>query len=224
MITEETQQEDTLLGDVTRTHLITAIAVFMLCVFVIALFLTSKAEWQEKLIMAQVQNSNTPTPQTPKTTPNENTVAVDKAFEEAAKEATQNPQSVLESTDDLKTEIEFLKRELHQYKVADSVRNSAIANASSYKVYGFFKNEKYKTEKEVANKFHIKSEKAIKVAELNGEKAFVVPVKGTHIAKSGETAFAIAKKYYKNEKLSELITDFNGEIKAGMVVFIPFEK
>jgi nucleoid-associated protein YgaU len=224
MITQETPQEDTLLGDVSRTHLITAIAIFMLCVFVIALFLTSKAEWQEKLIMAQAQNPTNPVLQQPKTTSNENTIAIDKALEEAAKEATQNPQGSAESTDDLKTEIEFLKRELHQYKVADSVRSSAIANASSYKVYGFFKSEKYKTEKEVASKFHIKSEKAIKVAELNGEKAFVVPVKGTHIAKSGETAFAIAKKYYRNEKLSELITDFNGEIKAGMVVFIPFEK
>jgi ABC-type Na+ efflux pump permease subunit len=216
---------------VSKSTIITVISVFMISVFVIALFLINKSEWEKKLIIAQVNQGYTPkvAEKIEKATPNESIISVDKELEKAAQEDSQNADNDVKAIDEetklaLETENNRLKAELQVFKAADSIRISNMSQMSSYKIYGLYRDKTLKqTDISVAKKFNIKSEKAIKNAEINGEKAFVVPVKGVHIAKNGDTAFSIARKYYKNnEKLSKLIEEFNGEIQAGMIVFLPF--
>ena len=216
---------------IDKIDIITATCVFLLAVFIIALFLMNKAKWEQELdltkaaakidIKAEAKN--------PKPEPaNENMIAVDKALLEAEKADEQESKKNKtigneQDIEELEAENERLKQENKAFRTADSVRMQGFLAMASYKIYGLYRDKSGKqTEKEVAKKFYIKSEKAIKSAEINGEKAFVVPVKGIHIAKSGDTAFSIAKKYYKNEKQAQLITDFNGEIQAGQTVFLPF--
>jgi nucleoid-associated protein YgaU len=217
---------------VSKSTIITVISVFMISVFVIALFLINKSEWEKKLILAQVNsvgNVSQVTTKNQKIVATENPILVDKALEEAAKEDSQNnvgnETKALneEEKEALEAENERLKAQVQAFKTTDSMRIENIMTMSSYKIYGLYRDKTSKqTDVSVAKKFNIKSEKAIKTAEINGEKAFVVPVKGIHIAKNGDTAFSIARRYYKNEKLSKLIEDFNGEIQAGMTVFLPF--
>ncbi len=218
---------------VSKSTIITVISVFMISVFVIALFLINKSEWEKKLIIAQVNQGYTPkvAEKTAKATPSENIIPVDKELEKAAQEDSQDIVSDTKAIDEetklaLESENNRLKTELQVFKTADSIRVSSMTQMSSYKIYGLYRDKTSKqTDISVAKKFNIKSEKAIKNAEINGEKAFVVPVKGIHIAKNGDTAFSIARKYYKNnEKISKLIEEFNGEIQAGMTVFLPFSE
>ncbi len=231
---------------ISKTTFITVIAVFAISIFVIALFLINKSEWEKKLALAQAINpvktqkeaqlqAKTVDTKTIKVSENDNTILVDKALEDAEKEdvATDNTENnennrennegKSELSSKLATENAKLKAELQAFKIADSLRVSSFATMSSYKIYGFYRDKSGKQElSAIAKKFSIKSEKAIKIAEVNGEKAYIVPVKGLHIAKNGDTAFSIARKYYKNDKLAKLIEDFNGEIQAGMTVFLPF--
>lgn len=220
---------------ISKATFITVIAVFAISVFVIALFLINKFEWEKKLALAQITNlEKTQEAKTvdnkTKVATNDNTVLVDKALEDAAKEdmeITNNAESNENNQEksELVTENTKLKAELQAFKMADSLRISNFTTMASYKIYGFYRDKSGKQElAAIAKKFSIKSEKAIKIAEVNGEKAYIVPVKGLHIAKNGDTAFSIARKYYKNDKLAKLIEDFNGEIQAGMTVFLPFNQ
>lgn len=234
MQTEKTPDLEENYSDNTfsKSNIITAIAVFMISIFIITLFLINKAEWEKKMVLSQT-NDATKTDKNIEITPknNENGVVLDKALAEAAKEDSQQmskPENIeneenTEKISILESENSKLKAELQSLKNSDSLRVQSVNAMSSYKIYGLYRDKSGKqNEAEVAKKFHIKTEKAIKTAEINGEKAFVIPVRGVHIAKNGDTAFSIARKYYKNEKLANLIEDFNGEIKAGMIVFLPF--
>lgn len=227
---------------ISKSTFITVIAVFTISIFVIALFLINKSEWEKKLALAQATNSEKIQESTQsktadtktKVAANDNTVLVDKALEDAAKEdveGTNNTENNAENSENNQKKSDFanentrLKAELQALKIADSLRISSFTTMSSYKIYGFYRDKSGKQElAAIAKKFSIKSEKAIKIAEVNGEKAYIVPVKGLHIAKNGDTAFSIARKYYKNDKLAKLIEDFNGEIQAGMTVFLPFNQ
>jgi hypothetical protein len=221
---------------ISKATFITVIAVFTISVFIIALFLINKFEWEKKLAIAQATNPEKTQEQakvdakTTKVATNDNAVLVDKALEDAAKEdmeTTNNAESNENNQEksELVTENTKLKAELQAFKIADSLRISNFTTMASYKIYGFYRDKSGKQELvAIAKKFSIKSEKAIKIAEVNGEKAYIVPVKGLHIAKNGDTAFSIARKYYKNDKLAKLIEDFNGEIQAGMTVFLPFNQ
>lgn len=228
--------ETTTKKDLTKTDMITVLCVFLLTIFIIALFLMNKSNWEQKLALAQASNATNgktekiDEKELPPTSTNENTLVVDKALLEAQKEEANTDDSnenTIENdkqgNQELIAEIEKLKQENRNLKTADSVRMNGFMAMASYKIYGLYKDKSGKlTDKDVAKKFNIKSEKAIKIAEINGEKAYVVPVKGVHIAKSGDTAFSIAKKYYKNDKQAKLVEDFNGEIQAGQTVFLPF--
>jgi LysM repeat protein len=216
--------------EITKTDIITVLAVFLLTIFIIALFLLNKATWENKLVMAQtMEKTEAKMPEKNEKPDNaENNVMVDKALLEAQKEEA-NETAEAKQTDNetanelLRAEIDKLKHENKALKTADSLRMNAFGSMASYKIYALYKEKEAKqTTQEIAKKFNIKSEKAIKTAEINGEKAYIIPVKGIHIAKSGDTAFSIAKKYYKNEKQAKIIEDFNGEIKAGQTVFLPF--
>jgi hypothetical protein len=217
---------------ISKTDIITATCVFLLAVFIIALFLMSKIKWQQELEMANKATAKTDIKveaKSQKPEPaNENAIVIDNALLEAEKADEQETKKSKaigneQDTEELEAENEKLKQENKAFRTADSVRMQGFLAMASYKIYGLYRDKSGKqTEKEIAKKFYIKSEKAIKIAEINGEKAFVVPVKGIHIAKSGDTAFSIAKKYYKNDKQAQLITDFNGEIQAGQTVFLPF--
>jgi hypothetical protein len=214
---------------INKSTIITVISVFSISVFIIALFLINKSEWEKKLALAQtnitepitkIDNKNT------KNLQNDNTIVVDKALEEAAKEEenTSFAGANTEKVEELESKIEKLQADLQALQIADSLRMVSFASTQSYKIYGLYREKNTKQEiASIAKKFNIKSEKAIKLAEINGEKAYIIPVKGVHIAKNGDTAFSIARKYYKNEKLAKLIEDFNGEIQAGMLVFLPFQ-
>ncbi len=212
-----------------KNNIITAIAVFMLSIFVITLFLINKAEWEKKILLLQTDNTE---PNNNKANKNTAALGLDKALAEAAQEdSQQNSQhnatitaATATNSAILENENKQLRAELQSLKVADSLRINSIATLSSYKIYGLYKDKSGKQkEAAIAQKFNIKSEKAIKSAEVGGEKAFVVPVRGIHIAKNGDTAFSIARKYYKNEQIASLIEEFNGEIQAGMIVFLPFD-
>lgn len=232
--TEQAEQTEQILEKkaISKTDIITAICVFLLAIFIITLFLMNKIKWQQDLEMANKAAAKTGIKVeviSPKNEPaNDQAATLDNALLEAQKadeQETKKDKAIgnEQDTEELEAENEKLKQENKAFRAADSVRMQGFLAMASYKIYGLYRDKSGKqTEKEVAKKFYIKSEKAIKSAEINGEKAFVVPVKGIHIAKSGDTAFSIAKKYYKNDKQAQLITDFNGEIQAGQTVFLPF--
>ncbi|GAA4829235.1 hypothetical protein [Algivirga pacifica] len=93
-----------------------------------------------------------------------------------------------------------------------------------YRMYGLFRDTKNQYSRTtVAELFNIYAPAAIESKVKMGERWFVVPVKGIHWVEKGDTAFSIAKLYYENPENHRLITRFNGKLKAGTFVFIPFE-
>ncbi len=116
-------------------------------------------------------------------------------------------------------------------KQDDSLRIRAIKmnyfdayDENHFRIYGLFrdKNRSF-SEAEVAKKFNIASPNAIKKSEVGEEFWFIVPVKGVHFVKQGESSQSIAQKYYFDPKGAALIEAFNyQQIKAGKTIFIPF--
>lgn len=177
-------------GDTTFTKgtLITALSVFFLSLFIVFLFLSSKATWTQKI-----------------------------------KEAEAEVEPLRQENITMRSKLEF-------YRKQDSVYASMIGGRTfdpkvldNFRIYGLFKDKgKRYTIGEIAEKFNIPNEKAIKVSEVDGDNWFIVPVKGTHFVRKAETATSIAKKYYENVADSILIKDFNSVIKMGNMVFIPY--
>jgi len=184
---EETTQisEDTTFSKVT---LITALSVFFLSLFIIFLFLSSKADWNQKI-----------------------------------KEAEANVEPLRQENITLKSKIEFYRKQDSVYSMMIGERFFDPKVLDNFRVYGLFKDkgQKYSLG-EIAKKFHIPNEKAIKVSEVDEDNWFIVPVKGTHFVRKAETASSIAKRYYANAEDSILIKDFNPVIKMGNMIFIPY--
>ncbi|GAB4109877.1 MAG: hypothetical protein OHK0057_37150 [Thermoflexibacter sp.] len=176
---------------ISKTTLITAMSVFFLSIFIIFLFLSSKAAWQQKIKEA----------------------------------STYSPE-----IEDLRKENTMLKAKLDFYRKQDSVYTKLIAmrafdakDTENFRMYGLFKDKGKKyTLEEIATKFNIPNEKAIKITEVQGDNWFIIPVKGVHFVRKAETASSIAKKYYTLTRDSALIKEFNPSIKIDNLVFIPY--
>jgi lipopolysaccharide export LptBFGC system permease protein LptF len=96
---------------------------------------------------------------------------------------------------------------------------------SGFRMYGLFKARRDVYDAEMlANKFHITNVKSIKYNEGPEETWFIIPVKGAHFVRPGESATSLAKYYYGNAADSVLIRDFNPDFGVFRTVFIPFEK
>ncbi len=96
---------------------------------------------------------------------------------------------------------------------------------NGFRMYGLFKdaNDLYDPEM-LANKFHISNVKSIKLIDAPDEKWYIVPVKGAHYIRPGESATSLAKMYYGNAADSVLLKAFNADFSPFRTVFIPFEK
>lgn len=184
---EETTRiaEDTTFSKVT---LITALSIFFLSLFIIFLFLSSKAVWSQKI-----------------------------------KEAEASVEPLRQENITLKSKLEFYRKQDSVYAMMVGERVFDPKVLDNFRVYGLFKDKGQQYDLgEIAEKFHIPNEKAIKVSEVDGDNWFIVPVKGTHFVRKAETASSIAKKYYTNAADSMLIKDFNPIIKMGNMIFIPY--
>jgi nucleoid-associated protein YgaU len=108
--------------------------------------------------------------------------------------------------------------------IRDNQYDALVSNG--FRMYGLFKDTQDLYDIEMlANKFHIRNVKSIKVIDGPEErKWYVVPVKGAHFVRPGESATALARRYYGNATDSALIKDFNPEWAVFRMVFIPFEK
>ncbi len=184
---EETthKAEDSTFSKVT---LITALSVFFLSLFIIFLFLSSKAVWIQKI-----------------------------------KEVEAEVEPLRQENITMRSKLEFYRKQDSVYAAMIGGRTFDPKVLDNFRVYGLFKDKgkKYTTE-DIAEKFNVPNEKAIKVSEVDGDNWFIVPVKGTHFVRKAETASTIAKKYYINVADSMLIKDFNPVIKMGNMVFIPY--
>ncbi len=176
---------------ISKTTLITAMSVFFLSIFIIFLFLSSKAAWQQK-----IKEASTLSPD----------------IENLRRENTM-----------LKAKLDFYRKQDSVYTRLVAMRTFDAKDTENFRMYGLFKdrNKKYTLE-EIATKFNIPNEKAVKVTEVQGENWFIVPVKGVHFVRKAETASSIAKKYYALLSDSVLIKEFNPTIKMDNLIFIPY--
>ncbi|MCS6967971.1 MAG: hypothetical protein NZM39_05255 [Bernardetiaceae bacterium] len=96
---------------------------------------------------------------------------------------------------------------------------------NGFRLYGLFKdvNNVY-TLSTIAEQFNISNPNSIKISEVEGKNWYIVPVKGVHFVRLGETAGSIARIYYRNPADSVLIQLFNHKVSPGSVIFIPFDK
>ncbi|SFF50523.1 LysM peptidoglycan-binding domain-containing protein [Thermoflexibacter ruber] len=148
------------------------------------------------------------------------------AWQQKIKEASTYPPEI----EDLRKENTTLKAKLDFYRKQDSVYTKLIAtrtfdakDTENFRMYGLFKDKDKKyTPEEMAAKFNIPNEKAIKITEVQGDNWFIIPVKGVHFVRKAETASSIAKKYYTLLRDSVLIKEFNPSIKIDNLVFIPY--
>ncbi len=114
----------------------------------------------------------------------------------------------------------------------DSLATRALAEnqydpraENGYRIYGLFKDpEGYYDWETLSAKFHISNPKSIKRSEADGEKWYVIPVKGVHFVRPGQSATTLARLYYANPADSVLITDFNGPLRSYQTAFVPFDK
>jgi hypothetical protein len=172
----------------SKATLITALSVFFLSLFIIFLFLSSKAIWMQKI-----------------------------------KEASTEVEPLRQENITLKSKLEFYRKQDSVYAKMTADRVFDPKDIENFRVYGLFKDrgKKYSIE-EVARKFRIPNEKAVKMTEVPDGNWFIVPVKGTHFVRKAETAGSIAKKYYTDIADSVLIKEFNPIIKMGNMIFIPY--
>jgi hypothetical protein len=105
--------------------------------------------------------------------------------------------------------------------IYDNYYDPAVEN--DFRLYGLYKDKAGTyTIQTLARRFNISNENSIKSSEVAGEKWYIVPVKGVHLVLKGESAGSIARLYYFNPADSALIRDFNGVVRPGKMVFIPF--
>ena len=143
----------------------------------------------------------------------------------------QERQAIDVVNDSLKIVNQKLKAENLQLKEGDSLRVRSVYNNyydayddSNYRLYALYKSPKKKklSLKNLARKFNIDNPKSIKVSSVLNDDWFIVPVKGVHFVREGETLEQLSKFYYFNTNDARLLTDFNGEIKPNKMIVIPF--
>lgn len=177
---------------ISKTTLITAMSVFFLSIFIIFLFLSSKEAWQQKI-------------------------------KEASTYPSEKIQDLLKENMTLKAKLDFYRKQDSVYTKLIAMRTFDAKDTENFRIYGLLKDKGKKyTLEEIAIKFNIPNEKAIKITEVQGDNWFIVPVKGIHFVRKAETASSIAKKYYTLLRDSVLIKEFNPSIKIDNLVFIPY--
>lgn len=96
-------------------------------------------------------------------------------------------------------------------------------DAERFRMYGLFRDaERVYSTREVAEMFNIETPTAVKHSVVLDEDWYVVPVKGVHLVSQGDTPASIAKRYYFSPNDAALIKKFNGTLKPGKFIFIPF--
>ncbi len=92
-----------------------------------------------------------------------------------------------------------------------------------YRIYGLYKapQGEYSVVR-LARMFNVENPTSIKVSTVLGKDWFIVPIKGTHFLKKGETPIQLAKMYYHNPKDVELLQKMNPKWEAGRHILIPF--
>ncbi|MEH0156652.1 hypothetical protein V6R21_21160 [Limibacter armeniacum] len=134
--------------------------------------------------------------------------------------------------DSLSKDVTLLSDEVEAFKKLQAKEVGSIKatgfdpyDGQHFRMYGLLRDKKrVYTRTMIAEKFNIYNPAAIEYKDAMDERWFIVPVKGVHYVKKGETAFSIGKLYYKNPKNHKLIQDFNPKINAGRYIFIPFEQ
>lgn len=124
-------------------------------------------------------------------------------------------------------ELLNIRRELHRQ---DSLEvRKVYANyfdpydAEEFRMYGLYRDpERQYSVRQVAERFNIETASAVKYSRVLDEDWYIVPVKGVHLVRPGDTPAAIAKRYYFSPDDAALIRAFNGKPEAGKFVFIPF--
>jgi len=95
---------------------------------------------------------------------------------------------------------------------------------TDFRIYGLFKTaNKSQTRESISQRFNVYNASAIKYSDVLGERWFIVPVKGIHRLKEGESLGQLATLYYKKSADSVLLHDFNPIIAPQRVVFLPFD-
>ena len=143
----------------------------------------------------------------------------------------QERQEIALINDSLQLVNEKLMAENLKLKEGDSLRVRSVYNNyydayddNNYRLYALYKSPK-KTKlslKKLARKFNIDNPKSIKQSTILGNDWFIVPVKGVHFVREGETSEQLAKFYYFNSNDARLLEDFNGKVKPNKMIVIPF--
>lgn len=134
-----------------------------------------------------------------------------------------------EATKGLQAENEAFRKQIAEYRTADSLRQKFIFNSyfdskdeKNFRLYGLFKSKDTENKtSEIAKRFHVPA-KAIQVQEFEKETWYIVPIKAIHWVKPSETPESIAKLYYFDKNDVRLIKEFNPKFENGSMVYIPF--
>ena len=134
-----------------------------------------------------------------------------------------------EATKNLQTENEAFRKQIAEYKTADSLQKKFFFNTyfdskdeKNFRLYGLLKrNDKENKVSEIAKNFHVPA-KAIQVQEFEKEIWYIVPIKAIHWLKPNETPESLAKLYYFDKNDVRLIKEFNPKFEKGSMVYIPF--
>lgn len=136
----------------------------------------------------------------------------------------------LAAADSLQQEIAARDSLLELWQEEDSTRIKAVYNnyydafdEKGYRVYGLYKTpENQISLVKLARKFNIENPNSIKKSTALGQDWYVVPVKGVHYLKKGETPLQVARLYYHNPKDVDILKAFNPKWEAGRNIIIPF--
>ncbi len=134
-----------------------------------------------------------------------------------------------EATKGLQSENEAFRKQIAEYKTADSLQKKFFFNAyfdskdeKNFRLYGLFKSkDKQSKTSEIAKKFHVPA-KAIQVQEFEKEIWYIVPIKAIHWLKANESPESVAKLYYFDKNDVRLIREFNTKFEKGSMIYIPF--
>lgn len=114
-----------------------------------------------------------------------------------------------------------------QKKASDKIKGNSFDPYDSqyFRMYGLYRDKsKSMSRTSVGERFNVYNPLAIEYKDVMSERWFVVPVKGVHFVKKGETAESIGKLYYQDAEKYKLIAKFNKYIKAGRFIFIPYDE
>ena len=134
--------------------------------------------------------------------------------------------------DSLKELTSEYQNQLEKYQEDEELRTQVLKetrfdpfDSDNFRLYGLFRDvEKRYSSMEVSLMFNVNNANAVKSSDVLGERWFIIPMKGIHFWKEGETLTDIASMYYAEKKDSLLISKFNLDGAPGKFVFIPFDK